>query len=108
MSRWAAYATTVIALVLVSALGAQSMDESMQKAMADYSAWMDKLAEFTKGIEFDEGDLTSFIEHSPEMQSLRTTCARCSPSRSTGAGPAGTDSIPKAGSEPPRGSRRCT
>lgn len=70
MSRWAAYATTVIALVLVSALGAQSMDESMQKAMADYSAWMDELAEFTKGIEFDEGDLTSFIEHYPEMQSL--------------------------------------
>jgi hypothetical protein len=70
MSRWAACAATVVALILVPALGAQSMDDSVQAAMADYSAWMDKLAEFTKGIEFDEGDLTSFLEHYPEMQSL--------------------------------------
>jgi hypothetical protein len=51
-------------------LGAQSMDDSMQQAVATYSAWAEKLAEFTKGIECDEGDITTLIEHYPEMQAL--------------------------------------
>jgi hypothetical protein len=57
-------------VALAPGLGAQSTDDSVQQAVATYSAWADKLAEFTKGIEFDEGDLTTLIEQYPEMQAL--------------------------------------
>lgn len=70
MSRWIVCGATAILVVFAPVLGAQSMDESMQKAVSDYSAWMDELAKFTKGVEFDEKDLTSLVEHYPEMQEL--------------------------------------
>ena len=60
-------------VALAPGLGAQSMDDSAQRAAATYSAWAEKLAEFTKGIEFDEGDLTFLIEKYPEMQALDVT-----------------------------------
>lgn len=69
MSRWAICLATLI-VAFAPGLGAQSMDDSMQQAVATYSAWAEKLAEFTKGIEFDEGDLTTLIEHYPEMEAL--------------------------------------
>ena len=70
MSRRATWVATLMVVALAPGLGAQSMDDSTQQAAATYSAWVEKLAEFTKGIEFDEGDLTSLIEKYPEMQAL--------------------------------------
>ena len=57
-------------VALAPGLGAQSMDDSVQRAAATYSAWAKELGEFTTGIEFDEANLTTLIERYPEMQSL--------------------------------------
>lgn len=70
MGKWAIWVAMLVAVVVSAPLAAQSMDETMLQAVTDYSAWMDALAEFTKGVVFDEQDLTSFIEHYREMQSL--------------------------------------
>lgn len=70
MIRRAGVVAVAAVVAVAPALWAQSMDESVQQAMSDYSAWMDALDEFTKGIEFDESDLNTMIELYPEMDSL--------------------------------------
>jgi len=70
MSRRAAWVATLMVVALAPGLGAQLTDDSVQRAAATYSAWAEELGEFTKGIEFDEEDLTTLIERYPEMQSL--------------------------------------
>lgn len=57
-------------VALAPGLGAQSTDDSVQQVAATYSAWTEALGEFTKGIEFDEEDVTTLVERYPEMQSL--------------------------------------
>lgn len=57
-------------VALAPGLGAQSTDDSVQQVAATYSAWAAALGEFTKGIEFDEEDVTTLVERYPEMQSL--------------------------------------
>lgn len=70
MRRRATWVATLMVVALAPGLGAQSTDDSVQRAAATYSAWAAALGEFTKGIEFDEEDVTTLIERYPEMQSL--------------------------------------
>lgn len=49
---------------------AQTMDESVAEATAEYEKWMNVLTEFTRGVEFDEGDIRNVLEYWSEMNEL--------------------------------------
>ena len=61
-------------LILCALIGApmvaQTVDGSMAEATAAYSEWMDVLAEFTRGVEFDEGDVRDVLDYWAEMNEL--------------------------------------
>ena len=49
---------------------AQASEESAATAMAEYEKWINVIAEFTRGVEFDEGNIHDMLQYWPEMDDL--------------------------------------
>lgn len=61
-------------LLVVMLVGGSTMmsaeEQAMTAAIADFEEWMKVIADFTRGVEFDEKDIRSVIELWPELEEL--------------------------------------
>lgn len=75
---------SMASVLLLGPAAAQSPDESMSQAVAEFDASMRVIADFVKGVEFDEGDIRSMLEYWPEMDDLDVMSADDDPDSSVG------------------------
>jgi hypothetical protein len=59
-----------VVAVSVGATLARAQDATMGDAISEYREWMEVIADFTKGVEFDEGDIQEVLQYWPEMEGL--------------------------------------
>jgi len=57
---------------LSAAAAVAPTEVSVEQAVKPYSAWIDKLADFTRGIEFDEQDVERLLDQPEALRSLET------------------------------------
>jgi hypothetical protein len=69
MNRIGVFLWMVGVLSMIPAV-AQTEAESMTQAVADFDATMERIAEFVRGVEFDEGDIETLLEYWTELDSL--------------------------------------
>lgn len=61
----------LLAALAVSTVGvAQSMDATVERAIAEFEEWMEAIADLTRGVEVSEADLREFLDHWEDMNDL--------------------------------------
>lgn len=63
---------SVMSLVVLvgGTLIAAAAEDPLARARAEYEEWMEVLAEFTRGVQFDEQDIRDVLDYWPEMNRL--------------------------------------
>ncbi len=49
---------------------ARSQSQATTEAITEYREWMESIADFTRGVEFDENDVRALIQYWPELDQL--------------------------------------